>query len=155
MDRDASPPRAHPAPGPVPALRLAVDRMLDEFTRLPGRAEFRFDPATPAVVTVEFPAGHGPGVVRRIGRELLYRGLATMSGCGGVRMWPTQREERPSSWLLLESPELEALFELPAGPLAGWLDATYRAVPTGAEPDGLDWDAFLAELLDGPGRPSG
>ncbi|MER7705151.1 SsgA family sporulation/cell division regulator [Kitasatospora sp. NPDC097605] len=153
MDRDTSPPRARPAPGAVPALLLAVDQLLDEFTRLPGQAEFRFDPATPAVVTVEFLAERGPGLVWRLGRELLYRGLATMSGCGDVRMWPTQREERPSSWLLLESPELEALFELPTAPLTVWLDATYRAVPAGAELDGLDWDDFLLELLEGPGVP--
>ncbi|MEU9174281.1 hypothetical protein AB0D34_42080 [Streptomyces sp. NPDC048420] len=59
--------------------------------------------------------------------------------------------ERPSSWLLFESEELSALFEVPIAPLAEWLDATYRSTPAKAEMDGLDRDGFLRELLDGPG----
>lgn len=62
--------------------------------------------------------------------------------------------ERPSSWLLLESQEVEALFEVPVAPLAEWLDATYRVTSAEAEMDGLDWENFLVELLDGPGAPS-
>ncbi|MFD0317781.1 SsgA family sporulation/cell division regulator [Streptomyces flavalbus] len=72
----------------MPPLSLDVDQLLDEFTPLPIRAEFRFDPATPAVITVEFLAERGPGVSWRIGRELLHGGLTAMSGCGDVRMWP-------------------------------------------------------------------
>lgn len=64
-------------------------------------------------------------------------------------------QERPSSWLLLESQEVEALFEVPVAPLAEWLDATYRVTSAEAEMDGLDWENFLVELLDGPGhRPN-
>jgi hypothetical protein len=77
-----------------------------------------------------------------------------MSGCGDVRMWPALPRERPSSWLLLESQEVEALFEVPVAPLAEWLDATYRVTSAEAEMDGLDWENFLVELLDGPGAPS-
>ncbi|MFJ8622125.1 SsgA family sporulation/cell division regulator [Kitasatospora sp. NPDC093550] len=150
MHRDQSPLRARSTPEHLPPLVLAVDRMLDEFTRLPARAEFRFDPAMPAVITVEFLAERGPGLVWRFGRELLHRGLTTMSGCGDVRMWPAQPDERPTSWLLLETPELEALFELPTGPLAAWLDAGYRIAPAETELDGLDWDGFLRNLADHP-----
>lgn len=104
----------------------------------------------PAVITVEFLAERGPSLVRRFGRELLHRGLTAMSGCGDVRMWPALPRERPSSWLLLESEEVEALFEVPAAPLAQWLDATYRITSAEAEMDGLNWDGFLRQLLDGP-----
>jgi hypothetical protein len=69
-------------------------------------------------------------------------------------MWPTLPGERPSSWLLLESQEVEALFELPTAQLAEWLDATYRIASAETEMDGLDWDGFLRELLDDPGTPS-
>ncbi|WP_225839566.1 SsgA family sporulation/cell division regulator [Streptomyces sp. NK08204] len=134
----------------VPSLCLELVQMLDEFTRLPMRATFRFDVAVPAVVTVEFLAERGPSLVWRIGRELLHGGLTSMSGNGEIRMWPTLPGERPSSWLLLESPETEALFEVPTAPLAEWLEATYRVVPAEAELDDLNWDGFLMDLLDGP-----
>ncbi|MGW1029966.1 SsgA family sporulation/cell division regulator [Streptomyces sp. NPDC002577] len=155
MHPDQSQLPARPVPEQVPALCLALDQMLDEFTRLPMRATFRFDVAVPAVVTVEFLAERGPKLVWRIGRELLHGGLTSMSGCGEVRMWPTLPGERPSSWLFLESPEVEALFEVPRAPLAEWLEATYQVVPAEAEWDGLNWGDFLMDLLDGPGAVSG
>lgn len=154
MHRDQSPLRAPSHPGHVPSLVLEVDQLLDEFTRLPVRAEFEFDPGEPALIRVEFRARRRPRLVRYLGRELLQGGLTTMSGSGEVRMWPTMPGERPSSWLLLESPEVEALFELPRERLAEWLEATYRVAPAGTELDGLDWDGFLTGLLDGRESPS-
>jgi hypothetical protein len=154
MHRDQSPLRARSAPELVPSLLLNLDQMLDEFTRLPMRAKFRFDPDMPAVITVELMAERGPSLIWHVGRELLYRGLTSMSGSGDVRMWPTLCKEQPSSWLLMESEEVEALFEVPTAPLAEWLDATYRIISSEAEMDGLNWDGFLMELLDGPGAPS-
>ncbi len=151
MHRDQSPLRARSTPGHVPPLYLNLDQMLDEFTRLPMRAKFRFDPEMAAVITVEFLAERGPSLIWLIGRELLHRGVTSMSGTGDVRMWPTLPGEQPSSWLLLESAEVEALFELPTEPLADWLDATYRTVAAEAEMEGLNWDDFLTDLLDGPG----
>ncbi|QDN75307.1 SsgA family sporulation/cell division regulator [Streptomyces sp. S1A1-7] len=154
MHRDQSPLQARSAPELIPSLFLDLDQMVDEFTPLPIRAEFRFDPDMPAVITVEFLAERGPSLIWRVGRELLHRGLTSMSGCGDVRMWPALPRERPSSWLLLESQEVEALFEVPVAPLAEWLDVTYRVTSAEAEMDGLDWENFLVELLDGPGAPS-
>lgn len=151
MHRNQSPLRALPAPEHVPPLYLNLDQMLDEFTRLPMRAKFRFDPEMAAVITVEFLAERGPSLIWLIGRELLHRGVTTMSGSGDVRMWPTLPGEHPSSWLLLESTEVEALFELPTGPLLEWLEITYRKVAAEAEMDGLNWDGFLMDLLSGPG----
>jgi hypothetical protein len=153
MHRDQSPLRARSAPRHVPSLLLDVDQMLDEFSRQAVRAEFRFDPDMPAVITVEFLAERGPSVSWRIGRGLLHRGLREMSGCGDVRMWPTLPGERPSSWLLLESREVEALFELPTAELTEWLDATYQITSAETEMDGLDWDGFLLGLTGGPGMP--
>ncbi|MFH9967146.1 SsgA family sporulation/cell division regulator [Streptomyces mirabilis] len=154
MHRDQSPLQARSAPELITSLFLDLDQMVDEFTPLPIRAEFRFDPDMPAAITVEFLAERGPSLIWRIGREHRHRGLTSMSGCGDVRMWPALPRERPSSWLLLESQEVEALFEVPVAPLAEWLDATYRVTSAEAEMDGLDWENFLVELLDGPGAPS-
>jgi len=154
MHRDQSPLRARSTPELVPSLFLELDQMLDEFTRQPMRAKFSFDPDMPAVITVEFLAERGPSLIWHIGRGLLHLGLSAMSGTGDVRMWPTLPGERPSSWLLLESQEVEALFEVPTAQLAEWIDATYRSTSSEAEMDGLDWDDFLTELLDGPGTHS-
>jgi hypothetical protein len=156
MHRDQSPLRARSADALVPSLSLDLDQLLDEFTRLPTRATFRFDPDMPAAITVEFLAERGPSLVWHIGRGLLHQGLTAMSGSCDVRMWPALPRERPSSWLLLESQEqeVEALFEVPSEPLAQWLDATYLVAPAETEMDGLNWDGFLRELLDGPAAPS-
>ncbi|MER7930249.1 SsgA family sporulation/cell division regulator [Streptomyces sp. NPDC096057] len=150
MHRDQSPLRARSTPEIVPSLFLELDQMLDEFTRLPIRAKFRFDPDMPAVITVEFLAERGPSLVWLIGRELLFLGATAMSGSGDVRMWPTLPGGRPSSWLLLESEEVEALFEVPTAALVEWIEATYRVIPAEAEMAGLNWDGFLRELLGGP-----
>ncbi|MFD5407782.1 SsgA family sporulation/cell division regulator [Streptomyces griseorubiginosus] len=155
MHRDQSSLKAPTASREVVSpLFLDLDQMLDEFTPLPIRAEFHFDADMPAVITVEFLAERGPSLVWRIGRELLHRGLTAMSGCGDVRMWPALPRERPSSWLLLESQEVEALFEVPSAPLEQWLDATYRVSPAETEMDALNWDGFLRQLLDGPVAPT-
>lgn len=138
----------------MPSLVLELDQMLDEFTRLPVRAEFTLDPDEPALVRMEFLAGRGPGLIWYISRELLQRGLTAMSGSGDVRMWPSLPREEPSSWLLLDSQEVEALFEVPRDRLAEWLEATYRVAPAATELEGLDWDGFLTELLDGRESPS-
>ncbi|GAA2217284.1 SsgA family sporulation/cell division regulator [Streptomyces nogalater] len=153
MHRDQSPLRARSAPRHVPSLLLDVDQMLDEFTRQAVQVEFRFYPDMPAVITVEFLTERGPSLIWRIGRELLHGGLTAMSGSGDVRMWPTLPGERPSSWLLLESQEVEALFEVPTAELREWLDATYRITSAETEMDGLDWDGFLLGLMGGPGAP--
>ncbi|QNP75470.1 SsgA family sporulation/cell division regulator [Streptomyces roseirectus] len=153
MHRDPSRLRAPSAPGHLPSLFLDLDQMLDEFTRLPVTAEFRFDPEFPAVITVEFLAERGPGLLWHIGRALLHEGLTSMSGSGDVRMWPTLPGGQPSSWLLLESREVEALFEVPTAPLARWLDATYRISSAATEMDDLNWDGFLLDLLADPGVP--
>ncbi len=128
--------------------------MIDECTRLPVRARFRFDPEMAAAITVEFLAERGPSLVWNLSRELLRLGVTSMSGAGDVRMWPTPPGARASSWLLLLSEEVEALFEVPTEPLARWLDATYRLVPAETEMDGLDWDGFLADLVGGPETPA-
>ncbi|MFE2856539.1 SsgA family sporulation/cell division regulator [Streptomyces lavendulae] len=156
MHPDQSHTPTRPQSEQVASLCLDVDRMLDEFTRLPMRATFRFDADRPSVVTVEFATERGRALVRRrIGRELLHGGLTAMSGCGEVRMWPTLPRERPSSWLLLEAPDVEALFEVPTARLAAWLAATYRIVPAEVELGPLDWDGFLMGLLDGPEAGAG
>ncbi|MFB6891355.1 SsgA family sporulation/cell division regulator [Kitasatospora sp. NPDC056327] len=148
-------------------LTLDIERVLGLRARQEVRAEFRYDPAHPLLVSVEFTAEGGPRVRWRIGRDLLHRGLHEPSGLGDVRLRPADAAApaarpdpatdragaggRPTAWLRLVSADTAALFELPVLPLAAWLERTYTLVPAGAELDGLDWDATTAALL----RPLG
>ncbi|MFI6063080.1 SsgA family sporulation/cell division regulator [Streptomyces sp. NPDC051286] len=134
--------------GELPVLCLDVRRVLDGVPVHPIRAEFRFDAVSPMVVSVTFTPWRGRGVTWRIGRELLYRGLYEESGEGDVQAWPVQGEEGEVAWLLLESRESSAVFELPVAEVGEWLDTTYKIVSAEAEADALDWGAFLGELLD-------
>ncbi|WP_037858945.1 SsgA family sporulation/cell division regulator [Streptomyces sp. NRRL S-340] len=133
----------------VPVLSLDIRRVLDGVPRQPIRAEFRFDPVTPMIVSATFTPWRGPSVIWRISRELLYRGLYEESGEGDVQAWPTHSDEGEAAWLLLESKGTSAVFELPVTEVGEWLDMTYGVVSAEAEADALDWDAFLGELLDG------
>jgi hypothetical protein len=105
-------------------------------------------------VSVTLTPRRGPSVTWRISRELLYQGLFEESGEGDVQVWPTQCDEGEAAWMLLESKDASAVFELPVPAVGEWLDATYRIVAAEAEADSLDWDAFITELLDDRELPS-
>ncbi|WP_225891036.1 SsgA family sporulation/cell division regulator [Streptomyces dioscori] len=130
-------------------LSLAIQRLLDDFAWQAMGAEFRFDPDMPMLVSITFMAGPGPRVTWSVSRELVYRGLHELSGSGDVQMWPVGSADGATARLLLESPDMSSLFELPARPLARWLDSTYRTTPRQDEMAGLDWDSFIADILDG------
>ncbi|SEO96904.1 SsgA family sporulation/cell division regulator [Actinacidiphila rubida] len=130
-------------------LVLGVERVLDVDARQPIRAEFRFDPADPLTVSVEFIVHGGPRVLWRIGRDLLAQGLHAVSGLGDVQMWPSHPQERATARLRLSAGDMAALFDLPVPPLEQWLAHTYDLVPAGAELAAVDWDMAGAELLDG------
>ncbi|MEV8563142.1 SsgA family sporulation/cell division regulator [Streptomyces sp. NPDC051917] len=128
-------------------LVLDIERVLGLATRQAVRAEFRFDPEAPWVVSVELGIEGGPHVLWRIGRDLLHQGLHSVSGLGDVRIWPARSADRATARLQLTSRDMAALFELPVPPLAEWLAHTYELVPAGHE---IDWDAATADLLQEP-----
>jgi Streptomyces sporulation and cell division protein, SsgA len=132
-----------------PALSLRIQRWLGEGAEQSVRAEFRFDPEVPMIVSITFTPGHGPSVIWHIGREVLAHGLHEDSGEGDVQVWPSEFHDH-LAWLMLESRGVGAFFQMPVQPLADWLDATYEAVPEETEMDTLDWDGFIAELLASP-----
>lgn len=131
-------------------LVLDIERVLDLTTRQAVRAEFRFDPDVPWVVSVELAVEGGPRVLWRIGRDLLHHGLRSVSGHGAVRIRPSYSADRPTARLQLTSRDTAALFELPVPPLARWLADTYELVPADAELGGVDWDAATADLFQEP-----
>ncbi|MEV6742769.1 SsgA family sporulation/cell division regulator [Streptomyces sp. NPDC051104] len=133
-----------------PDLTLDIERVLDVSARQAVRAEFRFAPEAPLIVSVEFLIEGGPCVLWRIGRDLLQQGLYSTSGLGDLRIWPSGPGDRATAWLQLASGDMAALFELPVAPLAEWLEYTYELVPAGDELAGVDWDVATAALLQGP-----
>ncbi|MFE2913719.1 SsgA family sporulation/cell division regulator [Kitasatospora indigofera] len=141
-------------PRDVPVLNLLVKRVLDGYAWRPVRAEFRFDPATPMIVSVTLAPARGPGVVWRIGRELLHQGLFEESGEGHVQVWPAPGQGGAAAFLLLASRRSSAVLELPVPALLNWLEATYEIVSAQAEGESLDWDGFIAGLLDDGPRPT-
>lgn len=137
-----------------PSLSLSIHRVLDGFVRHPMSAEFRFDPEFPLIVTLKLTVEQGASVTWCISRELLHNGLHSVSGSGDVRVWPARSGDRVMAWLLLHARDVSALFELPVPPIEQWLEEIYRVTPPEAEMEGLDWDAFLTEVLDAPGPPT-
>lgn len=131
-------------------LVLDIERLLDLTTRQTVRAEFRFDPDAPWIVSVELTIEGGPRVLWRISRDLLHQGLYSVSGLGDVQLWPSYPADRATARLQLTSRDTAALFELPVPPLAEWLAATYELVPAEAELNEIDWDAATADLLQEP-----
>jgi hypothetical protein len=105
-------------------------------------------------VNVEFHVESGPRVLWRIGRDLLYQGLFSMSGLGDVQIWPMHLDERGTALLKLRARDTAALFELPVPELEEWLDHTYELVPPGRESADADWDAITTRLLQGPSMKS-
>ncbi|GJF33986.1 hypothetical protein KNE206_66860 [Kitasatospora sp. NE20-6] len=139
-------------PRDVPVLTLLVKRVLDGCAWRPVRAEFRFDPAAPMIVSVTLAPARGPSVLWRIGRELLHQGLFEESGEGHVQVRPAPGQEGGIAFLLLASRQSSAVLELPVPALAEWLEGTYEIVPAQTEGESLDWDGFISGLLDEPRR---
>ncbi|WP_428957151.1 SsgA family sporulation/cell division regulator [Streptomyces sp. cg35] len=155
MNGEQSELRVHQAePRTLPELSLTLQRVLDEYVRIPLRAEFRFDPDAPMIISATFAHGRGSSVTWHINRELLRQGLYEECGDGDVQMWPTRFDEE-RTWLMLESRDASAVFELPVPTMAEWIESTYQAVPAEAESGLLDWDGFLEDLLGSGELPSG
>ncbi|MER7705152.1 SsgA family sporulation/cell division regulator [Kitasatospora sp. NPDC097605] len=139
--------------GHRPALTLEIERVLGVGARQAVGAEFRYDPVLPLVVTAQFTVPGGPHARWHLGRDLLHSGLRAPSGHGAVRLRPSP--DRSKAWLRLLATDTAALFELPAAPLATWLDHTYTLVPAGRELATVDWDATTTALLGGTAVPTG
>lgn len=141
--------QAHLASHARPELILDIERVLDVAARQSIRAEFRFDPGAPLVVSVDLLVEGGPRVLWRIGRDLLQQGLYSVSGLGDVQMWPAYADDRATAWLRLASRDMAALFELPVPPLEEWLEYTYELVPAGRELAEIDWGVATTDLVQG------
>jgi hypothetical protein len=109
---------------------------------------FRYDPADPYAVHILFHTGEADDNSWAMGRDLLFAALTGPAGYGDVRLWP-YTDVRGGEYLALalSSPDGGGLLEIPRHVITRFLGRTYRAVPSGDEPEYLDLDGTVAALL--------
>ncbi|MFE2166354.1 SsgA family sporulation/cell division regulator [Streptomyces sp. NPDC059447] len=117
--------------------------------RFPLRATFRWCPDAPLEAEVTFhPGADRSDVVWVMGRDLLARGVRTLTGEGDVRIRPMAGPGRMGQVLLRLGTSSSALFTVDRAELSSWLESTWAVVPAGAEAECLDWDFFDGLLAD-------
>jgi hypothetical protein len=79
-------------------------------------------------------------------RQLLTLGTTTAVGRGDVIVAPALEDDQVLIGLL--PPAGSAILSIGRDAIETFLDATYRLVPEGSEPEHLDIDDVLAQLLD-------
>ncbi len=116
---------------------------------LPVSALVTYRADDPWAVRVAFrTGGEGDGVVEwMFARQLLTEGITTPVGEGDVRVWPTTDDGEPLVVIAMASPSGSATFEIGRAEVVDFLQATYGAVPTGAEPLVVDLDHEMSLLL--------
>jgi len=130
------------------STELALRLILPGGTSLRIVAGLRYEAADPWAVRVAFHTGSGgDGTVEWVfARQLLTDGVSSACGQGDVRVWPALHGRDRVVNLAMASPSGSALFEMDRNDLVGYLEQTYRVVPTGAESEVVDLDAEIALL---------
>ncbi|RFU22646.1 SsgA family sporulation/cell division regulator [Geodermatophilus marinus] len=115
-----------------------------------------YDVSDPYAVRITFGDGTegDEGICWLVARDLLQAGLERPAGEGDVRLWPS-RSTGDVLFLHLRAPSGEALFEVSRAAVAGFLQLTEAAVPSGEESAVLSVDDELAALLSGGGADPG
>ncbi|GAA2823894.1 hypothetical protein GCM10010441_55410 [Kitasatospora paracochleata] len=137
---------------------------------VPASLTYRSD--DPFAVHVSMHVGAGETVDWVFGRGLLFAGLRKAAGCGDVRIWPgfdappltsdeggvidfvpdpapRERRRAPHIFILLSSPEGDALLRTERSALRAFLRKTQAEIPFGAEltgPRGSSADDFAEQL---------
>jgi len=103
-------------------------------------------------------AGRDKPVEWSLSRDLLAAALHAREGIGDVRAWPSPAPAAPGEKgggteqkilnIELGPPDGYARFEASATGIEAFLAQTYELVPGGQEPDFLNLDAELTELLN-------
>lgn len=91
----------------------------------------------------------GASVHWSLSREALLLGLRRHEGIGDVAVWPVHQTDG-CGWLRIRLGPLRncAVFQMERDVISDWLDVTLQLVPQDTESDHLNWEGFLAFLLD-------
>jgi hypothetical protein len=109
----------------------------------------RYDTADPYAVHAVFQVSAAQQVAWVFARELLTQGLDQPSGDGDVRIWPATESGHAVVFLLLRSPDGEALMHAPVGHFVEFLTSAYTLCPRGREPRHLHLDRALNAYFPG------
>ncbi|MER5530032.1 SsgA family sporulation/cell division regulator [Streptomyces sp. NPDC002677] len=125
-------------------LSLKITHWVSFELALEPNCEFWYDTHDPLAVTLVFDTYGKRPAHWVFSRDLLAEGMTARAGEGDVVLWPLyDLDDEPCSFSVRVGGARTALFEIPTGPVAQWLDATYAMVPRGAELDGFDWNELL------------
>lgn len=98
----------------------------------PVQVTLAWSSKSPFAVELTFRARQGP-VEWTVSRELLAEGLDSPVGVGDIRLGPDVDDPQNLMWLLLCSPSGRCEFQVLRADLVGFLAATFKRVPAGAE----------------------
>jgi hypothetical protein len=122
---------------------------------VPLTANLHYSCRDPYAVMMSLDAGRDEPIEWALSRELLTAALHTRQGIGDVRAWPSPAPAACAGKaagekilnIELGPPGGYARFTAGAAGIEAFLALTYELAPIGKEPDFLDLDAELTELL--------
>ena len=130
------------------SAELGLRLVVPDRTTVPLLAGLEYAADDPYAIRMAFHVGDGEPVEWIFARELLTVGIVRRVGDGDVEVWPAAPDEDEGTLnLALSSPFGNARFEVPLSALADFLHRTYKVVPAGREPEFIDIDAELENLL--------
>ncbi|KAF4410987.1 MULTISPECIES: SsgA family sporulation/cell division regulator [Streptomyces] len=126
---------------------LEIGLVLSPERSIPVPARLAYRTNDPYAVHITFHIGSDAPVHWTFARELLIEGVFRPTGEGDVRVWPVKAEGRGAIRIGLNSPDGNALLDVPSAPVSAWLERTLRVVPPGTEHELVPVDAALTALL--------
>jgi hypothetical protein len=105
-------------------------------------AELRYDPSDPIAVALAIGTQCDEPVVWVFARDLLASGIADAIGEGDITIEPAERDIR-----ITLATDCLATMLAPRDRVLEFLVETFTRVPSGAEFEGIDFDAEIAALL--------
>ena len=120
-----------------------------EHTIVPLMASLYYSCQDPYAVKIAFHVGTDEPVEWTLARDLIAASLHSREGIGDVKAWPSAASKQGPKTLNISmtSPFGHAQFEASAAAFETFLARTYELVPDGDEPEYIDFDAELTELL--------
>ena len=131
------------------SAELGLGLVGPEHTIVPLMASLYYSCQDPYAVKIAFHVGTDEPVEWTLARDLIAAALHSREGIGDVRAWPSAVSEQDPKTLNISmtSPFGHAQFEASAAAIETFLARTYELVPEGDEPEYMDFDAELTDLL--------
>jgi len=137
------------------SAELGLGLVGPEHAIVPLMASLSYSCQDPYAVKIAFHVGTDEPVEWTLARDLLAAALHSREGIGDVQAWPSAAPTDPAGAAIgrkilnisMTSPFGNAQFEASAAAIEAFLAQTYQLVAEGREPDHMDFDAELTELL--------